>query len=117
MQLPLGCGILYLEGRNNDMKNQIAQTILSQLGGNKFIAMTGSHSFTALENGLVFKIKKNKSQASALRVILNGNDTYSMEFLKVNLKVGVVFVKTLDDVYCDMLQDIFTETTGFYTSL
>jgi hypothetical protein len=29
---------------------QVAQTILNQLGGNKFIVMTGSKNFVASEN-------------------------------------------------------------------
>ena len=38
------------------MDNQIAATILRQIGGKRFVAMTGSHNFINLGNGLRMKI-------------------------------------------------------------
>lgn len=37
----------------------IAETILQQLGGNKFVVMTGAKNFVALENGIKFNIGRN----------------------------------------------------------
>ena len=37
---------------------QVAQTILQQLGGNKFVVMTGSKNFIAGENFLRMNLKK-----------------------------------------------------------
>ncbi|WP_289394839.1 hypothetical protein [Pantoea stewartii] len=42
------------------MSKEIAVEILNQLGGNKFIAMTGAKNFVWLENGgLIFKLPSN----------------------------------------------------------
>ena len=61
---------------------EIANTILSQFGGHKFTVMTGARNFVAIENGIRFNIGKNGSQANMVKVILNGDDTYTMSFIK-----------------------------------
>ena len=61
---------------------EIANTILSQFGGHKFTVMTGAKNFVAIENGIRFNIGKNGSQANVVKVILNGDDTYTMSFIK-----------------------------------
>lgn len=93
---------------------KVAQTILTQLGGNRFIAMTGSKQFIAGENFLRMRLSRNKSGANMLKISLNSLDTYDLEFLKV-AKNDFKTVKTVRGVYNDMLQDIFTSETGFYT--
>lgn len=95
---------------------KVAQTILNQLGGNRFIAMTGSKQFIAGENFLRMRLSRNKSGANMLKISLNSLDTYDLEFLKV-AKNDFKTVKTVRGVYNDMLQDIFTSETGFYTKL
>lgn len=93
---------------------KVAQTILTQLGGNRFIAMTGSKQFMAGENFLRMRLSRNKSGANMLKISLNSLDTYDLEFLKV-AKNDFKTVKTVRGVYNDMLQDIFTSETGLYT--
>ena len=93
---------------------KVAQTILNQLGGNRFIAMTGSKQFIAGENFLRMRLSRNKSCANMLKISLNSLDTYDLEFLKV-AKNNFKTVKTVRGVYNDMLQDIFTSETGLYT--
>lgn len=61
---------------------EIANTILSQFGGHKFTVMTGAKNFVAIDNGIRFNIGKNGSQANMVKVILNGDDTYTMSFIK-----------------------------------
>lgn len=61
---------------------EIANTILSQFGGHKFVVMTGAKNFVAIENGIRFNIGKNGSKANAVKVILDGDDTYTMSFIK-----------------------------------
>ena len=107
-----------------------AQTILNQLGGNKFVAMTGAKNFVALENGIKFNIGRNSSKANTVKITVNGLDLYDIEFIKftpfkisVNHKTCAVttrdekteIIKTYNDCYCDMLQDIFTSVTGLHT--
>ena len=95
---------------------KVAQTILTQLGGNRFIAMTGSKQFIAGENFLRMRLSRNKSGANMLKINLNSLDTYDLEFIKVS-KNDFKTIKTVHGVYNDMLQDIFTSETGLYTKL
>lgn len=97
--------------------SQVAQTILQQLGGNKFLAMTGAHNLGAGENYLQMKLRKSNSKAQYLIITLMPNDTYKMEFVKLNRQLDRTIVKQYDDVYFDMLQKLFTEETGMYTKL
>jgi hypothetical protein len=110
------------------MDNIVAMEILKQLGGNKFLAMTGAKQLTYDNNSLNIKLPKNMSQANYLRITLNSLDTYDIRFYKVsggkmNMKTFVSSpiinkdIKVLNGVYCDQLQEIFTNVTGMYTSL
>lgn len=94
----------------------VAQTILAQLGGNRFAAMTGAKSFCAGENTLTFKIGRNASKATAVRVTLDPDDTYMMEFLAIR-NFEVTTVASFDGVYCDLLAPTFEDATGLATSL
>ncbi|CAK7059367.1 MAG: hypothetical protein BACD_00283 [Bacteroides rodentium] len=98
----------------------IAKTILQQIGGRRFAAMTGSRDFMDLGNGLRMNLSRNKTSANRLEILLDeATDTYRMRFYRMT--VGKYFdVKTKDiavyeGVYCDMLEDIFTSVTGLYT--
>lgn len=106
----------------------VANTILQQLGGNKFITMTGAKNFFTNGNDCCFSIGKNCSKANRVKIILNGDDTYTMQFIKFtadrfNSKTGnftpakAETLKEYSGVYCDMLQDLFTSFTGLYTHL
>ena len=59
---------------------QVAKTILNQLGGNKFVVMTGSKNFLAGENFLRMNLTKNLAKAKWLKITLNGKDLYDMDF-------------------------------------
>lgn len=97
---------------------KIAENILNQLGGNKFIAMTGSKNFIDGGNYLSMKLVPNKSKSKYLMITLDSNDTYTMEFFKVNSKtLQKTTISSITGVYNDQLQKIFTETTGLYTKL
>jgi hypothetical protein len=98
------------------MELTTAKTILRQLGGNRFLAMTGTKNLTGSETALSMKLARNKSGATHLRVTLDPSDTYTMEFIRVHgVKCSTVRVDS--GVYCDQLQDVFTSTTGMYTRL
>lgn len=105
-----------------------ADIILEQLGGNKFLVMTGAHHLLADGNTLRMQLPKNESKANRLWITLEADDTYTMDFFKftagrLNKKTFSwtddkrVDVKKIKGVYCDMLQDIFTSVTGMYTYL
>ena len=98
--------------------NQISQEILKQLGGNKFIAMTGSHTFMCDDKGnLSMKLRRNNSTFNYLKISLNDQDTYNMLFLKASPSKGITKEQKIENVYNDQLTKIFESTTGLRTSL
>jgi len=99
----------------SDMK--VAKTILEQLGGNKFVAMTGAKNFGGTEDSLSMKIGRNSSNSNYLKITLNMMDLYDMEFCKLTRMGEKKSVKEYNNVYNDMMTDIFTKHTGMYTSL
>ena len=95
-----------------------AQTILEQLGGNKFIAMTGAKNFVKDEKGknITFKIGRNPKSISHVRIKLNVWDTYDIEFLSIR-KYQVKIKDKVSGIYGDQLQEVFTRYTGLETTL
>lgn len=104
--------------------------ILDQLGGNHFVVMTGCHHFVGDKDSLRMIIPRNASAANRLKIQLNWDDTYRMEFRRyrdgyIYTRNGKCYeskpideeVKTFDGVYFDQLQELFTSVTGLYTSL
>lgn len=100
-----------------------ANEILSQLGGRKFLAITGSKNVFSTNNGftLSMHLTRNSAKAKYLQITLNDSDTYTMVFSKE--KVGkkyekeIIEVAKFEGVYYDMLQTIFTKVTGLLTRL
>lgn len=95
----------------------VAKEILSQLGGSKFIAMTGSYNFTSDPCALCMCLRANKSRCKWLKVTLTAMDTYSMEFMAPKRGGGIVTLHEFHGVYAEMLRPNFTLVTGFDTSL
>lgn len=94
----------------------VPHEILRQLGGNKFIVMTGAVC-TSDKNTLSVRFKGSRI-ANLMTVTLKGNDTYDVKFSKYAPKSGLVTpVKEWSDVYADMLRDIFESTTGLRTRI
>lgn len=91
--------------------------ILNQLGGNRFIMMTGAKHFGVGKEGLSFKIGRNSKQVNHIKIDYDrGRDLYNMKFDWVT-KRGIKNKKTLKGIYADQLQKVFTMHTGMYTSL
>jgi len=99
---------------NNIM--EVANTILQQLGGNKFLVMTGSKNLRAGKNKLVMDLTRNKLGAKFLTIELDAMDTYTMTFQSMR-KWEIKTKAEIKGVYCDQLQSIFTQQTGLYTHL
>ena len=95
---------------------KVHEIILQQLGGNKFKIMTGSKNVYYDHNELQMDLVRNLTGAKRLNIHLDASDTYTLKFWKFTKK-GMFLVKEIKGVYCDMLQSIFTEQTGLYTSL
>lgn len=95
---------------------QIAHEILKQLGGNRFIAMTGASNLTGRPDGLSFKIGKNAKKVTHVRVTLTAMDDYDVEFLSVR-GTTIKPVASVSGVYADNLRQSFESNTGLYTTL
>lgn len=121
--------------------------IFNQLGGQKFVVMTGAKNMVSTENGLTFQIGKNASKANLVKVTVNANDTYNLQFWnkgkeinsillmvkyfqqglndeQIRIKVAEAekkaepkMLKEYSGIYSDQLQDLFTEYTKMYTKL
>jgi hypothetical protein len=109
------------EGKLKENRKQIAQTILQQLGGNKFIAMTGAKNLGFDSKGskttLSFKIGRNAKSINYVKVdYISGKDLYDMSFFR--LRAGQLkLIKKVSSIYGDQLQKFFTKNTGLYTRL
>lgn len=98
----------------------VANTIVEQLGGRKFIAMTGARNFLGDANSVSFRLPGGggfcRDGINRVTVILEPSDTYTMTFFRVRDTVATV-IATHHDVYFDMLQELFTHETGLAVSL
>lgn len=98
---------------------QIAGTIMQQLGGQpRLCMMLAASNFLAGDNYLMFSFKGSR-KANKCRITLNQTtDTYKFELLKFSPKyLTCPVVYTLEDVYNDMLMDLFEQETGLYLTL
>jgi len=94
----------------------VAKTILQQLGGRRFMAMTGSTNFLAGPDSPSFKVGRNDSRVTHMRIVLTPADTYEMEAIRIRGTKRTTLHKS-DNIYFDQLQPMFTKWTGMYTSL
>lgn len=106
----------------------VVDEILRQLGGNKFIAMTGSKNFVSDGDTLKMCLVKNISKANMLYITLDDNDTYTMRFIyyvsgRLNRKTfewideKITEVETISGLFAEDLQKVFTRVTGLDTHL
>lgn len=97
----------------------IADEILRQLGGRRFLVMTGARnlmSFDKLDDerkwpGLQVQFPQGK--AKYMRIALAPSDTYTIQFMTRTGKVA----KEMDDIYVDVLQRVVSDYTGLALSL
>ena len=105
------------EGVNERLNQSQAKTLLRQLGGNKFIMMTGAKQMSIGKNGLTMKIGRNSKSITHVAIDLDrGKDLYIMKFIRVRKGIPKV-VKQYDGIYADNLNNIFEKETGLYTRL
>lgn len=93
----------------------IAQAILAQLGGNKFLSMTGAKNLVNGGETLSFAIPASNG-INHVAITLDCNDTYRVTFSKFR-KLALTIVHTQGDVYADQLRALFTDQTGLAVSL
>lgn len=103
------------------------QVILNQLGGNKFVAMTGVRDILTTETSLQFKLPRlTRNKINHVKITLNANDLYDVTFGRVSNKKDKAFgvmmphydeILKVDDVEVSNLRSVFELKTGLYTSL
>lgn len=102
--------------KKETLQESVANEIFKQLGGNKFVTMTGAKNLISGNDYLSFRIPKAKDGLNFVKIVLNQQDTYNIEFGKV---YGATYriVKTIDDIDVSNLKETFTENTGLYLNL
>ena len=106
---------MIMSDKHTDMT--VAKTILEQLGGNKFRAMTGAKNLGGTEDALSMRIGRNSSNSNYLKITLNSWDLYDMKFSKLTRKFEEKSVAEYKNVHNIHLRLMFTKHTGMYTSL
>lgn len=98
----------------------IANSILFQLGGNRFTVITGAKNFMALSSGLQFDLPKNphyvRDGITRLWIELTPSDLYKITAWKIR-GMNAMLVSTHENIYCEALESTFTEITGLDTNL
>jgi hypothetical protein len=99
----------------------VAQTILAQLGANRFLAMTGAKDLMSRPRGVQFKLPARfaRDGINCVTITLLPSDTYHVNFLKLGRAplFNATLVSESTDVYADSLRDVFTSATGLAVSL
>lgn len=94
----------------------IAKTILEQLGGHKFVVMTGARNLGDGGNYLGFRIGRNQTRANYVKITLEPMDWYTVEFIAIR-KFTTIPLRKFEQVHCDQLAKVFEEFTGLRTRL
>ncbi|GAB3725446.1 hypothetical protein GCM10027594_06910 [Hymenobacter agri] len=104
-----------------------AYIILQQLGGNKFLMMTGADKLMAAGRSdsnpnpwLRMNLRKNQAQVNRMKITLMPSDTYKVEFYRqvlVDWEPVISHEQVFEMVYGDDLQALFTSVTGYDTHL
>ena len=103
------------EGKLNEEKPY--ETILRQLGGNRFVAMTGAKNLgTSTKKDLSFSIGRNAKGVTHVIIKLTSADLYDVEFINMRGAKRKV-IKKVKGVYGDMLPKIFKKYTGMNVRL
>jgi len=96
----------------------VAIEILRQLGGNKFIAMTGARNFACDNNSMTFKLSQTmtRDRISHIKITLNSMDTYDIKYFNIR-GINIREVDTFEGAYNDMLKNVISERTGLAVTL
>lgn len=95
----------------------VANTILEQLGGRRFIAMTGAKDFLGDKDLLAFRLPRGaRGGINKVRITLTPADLYDVQFYKMGSKSFTLLAQA-DNVDAAQLRQVFTRHTGLETSL
>lgn len=98
----------------------VAKTILEQLGGRRFMAMTGARNFTGSEYALNFRLPGVggfvKSGINHVRIELTPGDDYTVTFSRIRGD-KVTEISKHEHAYAEDLQSLFLSETGLEVRL
>jgi hypothetical protein len=105
-----------------EQAKQIVSTILTQLGGNKFVAVTGaklSYSINSQNQPvLICALPSNlhvNSKINLVHIAYNvGLDSYDVSFINTREEPTKQIIKNVRDVYSENLINLLEEHTGLY---
>ena len=94
------------------------RTILNQLGGYRFITMTGARSLVDTGDGLMFQLPERFARAGINKIVvtLNANDYYDLQAWRIK-GVDCRLIEERTNVPAETLRETFTRLTGLDTSL
>jgi hypothetical protein len=98
----------------------VAQTIVAQLGGNAFAAITGSRNFLESHagQGVTFMVGRGPRGVTHVEIILEASDTYRVRFSRLDSRTcTMTTLAEHGDVYVDQLLDVFEGETGLYATI
>lgn len=102
------------------MSNEVAKTILEQLGGRGFTVMTGARNYTGYPDGLTFRLPGAggfcRAGINHVEIRLLPSDTYRVIFSRVR-GGKMKEIACVAGVYFDALPEIFRRETGLETRM
>ena len=99
------------------MTNKVAEIILMQMGGQwRLRIMIGAHHFVAGKNLLQFGFKGCR-KFNKCRVVLNGDDTYTLGLHRLNRLTLKSVDYEVSGLYFDQLKHEFERATGLYLTI
>jgi hypothetical protein len=108
----------FVKNESTQINEWRAEDVLQQLGGKRFILMTGANKFVKndSEKSITFKLPRAKSSIKYVKITLTSMDLYDVEFIAAR-GTNIKTVAKVKGVYNDQLQQVFTQHTGLYTRL
>ena len=97
----------------------VANTILAQLGGSRFLAMTGAKNLTGAPDRLTFGLPRNPGKVTHISIVLMPTDLYRVTFYQLGRRPSSapLVLSEETNVYAEDLRAVFTDATKLETSL
>jgi hypothetical protein len=106
-------------GENRMTDTTVATETWRQLGGNRFGILVGAHPTALDDTTLSFQIPhRTKNGANRVTIELTPADVYTVVFWRTDYVLReCVELSRHEDIYCDVLRELFERETGLLTSL
>lgn len=104
---------------DKEMAAAVATEILRQLGGNRFLMMTGAKNLLSSTDGrgsLSMRVGRNDKAVNYVKVTLTAMDLYDIEFGRIH-GTSYKVKSSVEGIYNDQLVEMFEKHTGLFTHL